>query len=140
MFVPHPNDLIFVYFKVVRKGKAMVNRHKSSAFDCAFWSVSQFLDHKDISFVTITVQNPQIEDGNLMYFANLELVGAEIAYNVIVLHELLQGAVFGPRLVQISLLLRNNGSLTKLFKVETRVIKLNVYSSRYSMEMFVSIE
>ena len=75
-----------------------------------------------------------------MHLTNLELVGAEVAYNVIILHELLQGAVFGPRLVQISLLLRHNGSLAKLFKVETRVIKLNVDSSRYSMEMFVSIK
>jgi hypothetical protein len=103
LFVAHPDDLIVVYFEIVGEGEAVVDGDETRHFLRSL-RPSEFLDNEHVGFVAIAVEDSEIEDGYFVYLADIELMRAEIANNIIIFHKLLKRAMFGACLVEVAFL------------------------------------
>lgn len=130
-----------VYFKIIGKGEAVINRNKRGEFrSAALAARHQFLDHQDVGFVSVAVEYPQVQNGYLVHLVHIELPRPQISHNIHILHELLQRPVLCPQPLEVALGVRNYGIIANLPIAEAGVVELHVGSWRHLVKMLLRVQ
>jgi hypothetical protein len=119
----------------------VTNRNKGSQFGSASLAVRhKFLNHQDVSLISVAVEDPQVQNSYLVHLVHIELPRAQISHNIHILHELLQRPVLRPQSLEIALRVGNYGIIANLPITEAGMVELHVGCRRHLVKMPFRIE
>jgi hypothetical protein len=82
---------------------------------------------QNIGLIPITIQDPQIQNPNLMHLIHIKLMRPQIAGNIMTLHKLLQRSMLRLECLQITRQITQNGNfIYHLFVIEGWMVELDV--------------